>query len=424
MRTLLGPIAVLILALAGALAGGRTAAADDVTLRVFVGGQERPDVMRPLFDRFQADHPGIKVDMEVGGATSDAQQQYLTTVLTSRDPALDVILIDVVRPAQYAAAGWAEPLDPYLGADRQTLLADYLPAYSEAVQVDGKLIALPAFADALHIYYRTDLLAKYGLPAPASWADIVADAQAILAGERDPQLQGLSFQGAPIESTNCTFLVPFWSLGGSLVGPDGKVQVQGEPGRQALQFWLDTMATWHIAKPTIAEVRTDDTRLDFQNGHAAFALLWAYGWNLFQSDASAVKGKVAVIPVPAFDGGKPTSCLGGWAWAVSAFSTHKQAAVDLVRFLAGPVGSKHLAIHASNVPALSAVLNDPEVLARNPWFATELPALAETRSRPVSPRYAEISDIIRTNVNAVLAGIKQPDAALSDMQARLQRVLK
>src|SRR5260221_12232572 len=102
--------------------GSRPAAAEDVTLRVFVGGQERPDVMRPLFDQFQALHPGIKVDMEVGGATSDAQQQYLTTVLTSRDAALDVFLIDVVRPAQYAAAGWAEPLDGYLGADRQTLL--------------------------------------------------------------------------------------------------------------------------------------------------------------------------------------------------------------------------------------------------------------------------------------------------------------
>lgn len=401
------------------------AAAEDVTLRVFVGGQERPDVMRPLFDQFQAAHPGIKVDMEVGGATSDAQQQYLTTVLTSRDPALDVFLIDVVRPAQYAAAGWAEPLDAYLGADRQTLLADYLPAYTEAVQVDGKLVALPAFADAMHIYYRSDLLAKYGLPEPRTWAEIIADAQTILTGEKSPQLQGLSFQGAPIEGTNCTFLVPFWSMGGELTGPDGKVRINGEPGRKALQFWLDTVHKHKVAKPAIAEVRTDDTRLDFQNGNVAFALLWTYGWSLFQGDGSAVKGKTAVIPVPAFEpGGKPTSCLGGWAWAVSAFSTHKQAAVDLVRFLSGPQGSKHLAVYASSVPALGAVLKDPDVIARNPWFATELPALAETRSRPVTPRYAEVSDIIRTNVNAVLAGVKTPEVALADMQSRLQRVLR
>ena len=60
----------------------------------------------------------MKVEVEVGGATSEQQQQYLNTVLASRDSALDVVLIDVIRPAQWAAAQWAEPLDSYLGAER------------------------------------------------------------------------------------------------------------------------------------------------------------------------------------------------------------------------------------------------------------------------------------------------------------------
>ena len=89
----------------------------ETTLRVFVGGQQRPDVMRPLLDLYQQRNPGVKVELEVGGATSELQQQYLTTVLTAQDSAIDVMLIDVVRPAQFAAAGWAEPLDQYLGAD-------------------------------------------------------------------------------------------------------------------------------------------------------------------------------------------------------------------------------------------------------------------------------------------------------------------
>ncbi|WP_126247519.1 extracellular solute-binding protein [Thermus scotoductus] len=90
-----------------------TAWAQQTRLRVFIGGQQRPDVMRKVLDIYEGQNPGVKVEIEVGGATSDQQQQYLTTVLTSRDPSLDLILIDIVRPAQYKAAGWAEPLDRY-----------------------------------------------------------------------------------------------------------------------------------------------------------------------------------------------------------------------------------------------------------------------------------------------------------------------
>ncbi len=96
---------------AASLVPGAAHAQAPLTLRLFTGGQQRPDVMRRVLDAYQARNPTVRVEIEIGGATSDQQQQYLNTVLASRDPALDVILIDVIRPAQWAAARWAEPLD-------------------------------------------------------------------------------------------------------------------------------------------------------------------------------------------------------------------------------------------------------------------------------------------------------------------------
>ena len=155
----------------------------------------------------------MKIDVEVGGATSEAQQQYLNTVLASKDSALDLMLIDVIRPAQWAAQGWAEPLDSYLGADKAKILPTYLKAYAEANQVNGKLIALPYFADSQFLYYRKDLLEKYKRPVPKTWDDMMETAKLIMDGEKNPQLQGFSTAGAPIEGTVCTYLVPLWGCG-------------------------------------------------------------------------------------------------------------------------------------------------------------------------------------------------------------------
>jgi multiple sugar transport system substrate-binding protein len=415
-------VAMTTLALLVGLATPPEGAAQSTSLRVFIGGQQRPDVMRRLLDQYQATHPGVTVEIETGGATSELQRQYLTTVLTSKDASLDVFLIDIVNPAQYTASGWLEPLDAYLGAERDALLKRYLPAYATADVVDGKVVALPAFADAMFLYYRKDLLDRYRLAPPATWEELGATARKVQEGEKNPNLQGVSFQGRAIEGANCTFLVPYWGAGAELVH-GGKVQVDPTAARKAFGLWLDLMKSG-VAPKGSAEVATDDTRREFQAGNAVFAVLWAYGWNHFQSADSKVAGKVGVVPLPAFAGGQPATCIGGWQWAVSGFSRHKAEAVRLIRWLSSPSTSKFLAVNASNLPVHPEVYRDPDVLAVNAWFAQALPVVLTARARPVSPRYAEVSDIIRSNVNAVIAGTKTADDAIRDMQARLTRVFR
>ena len=46
------------------------------------------------------------------------------------------------------------------------------------------------------------------------------------------------------------------------------------------------------------------------------------------------------------------------------------------------------------------------------------------KARPVTPRYNEVSDIIRTTVNAVLAGQSTPEEGATQMEGRLRRVLR
>ena len=399
------------------------AAQAETTLRAYVGGQQRPDLMRALFAEYMKGNPGVNVKLEVGGASSDLHQKYLNMVLTARDNTLDVFLIDVIRPAQFAGAQWAEPLDAYLGDEREAVMSRFLPAYREADTVNGKIYALPALADSLFLYYRKDLLQKYGLPVPTTWPELAATAKKIMQAENNPQLQGLSFQGKAVEGAVCTFLLPYWSQGGEIIS-DGKMAFDRRKAEAGLNMWQG-MVRDGIAKANVSEVSTDDTRKEFQAGRVIFAVSWGYAWNHFESGIDTkVTNKVAVVKLPAMPGGKSVSCMGGWNWAVSAFSKNKLAAVKLVRWLSSPEVSKQLAIKGSFHPVYPALYTDADVVAAVPWFADALPVVESARARPVSAAYKMISDALRINTNTVMAGVKTPNEALSEIELRIGRALR
>ena len=397
----------------------------ETVLRVFVGGQnQRPDLVQKMLDQYEKRTPGIKVQIESGGATSELQRQYLSTVLGAKDSALDVFIIDIINPAQYSAAGWVAPLDEYLGVkDAKSYMSRYLPAYAQANVIDNRIVALPDFADAMFLYYRKDLLDKYGAKPPLTWDELAATSKKIQGGEKSPNLQGLSFQGAPIEGAVCTFLLPYWSEGKEFQ-QRGRLSLDKAAAVKGLNMWLG-LVDQGVAKKNIAEVKTGDTVNEFMAGDVVFAINWGFAWDLFQSDPqSKVKGKVGVAKLPAMPGGQAATCIGGWQWAVSAYSKHKAEAARLVQFLSSPEVSKFMAVNGSLLPVYASVYSDGDVLKANPWYDLALPVVQTAKARPVSARYAEVSDVIRTQTSAALARVSKPEATVDEIESRLQRVLR
>lgn len=412
---------LIAIALGTTLAAG--AFAQQTSLRVFSGGQnQRPDLMRKLFDAYQKANPNVKIDIETGGATSELQRQYLSTVLNAKDTAIDIYLIDIVNPAQYMGAGWLEPLDAYVGG--ANAMKPYLPVYSQANIVAGKIAAMPAFADAMFMYYRKDLLEKYGIKEPRTWDDLSAAAKKIQDGEKNPNLQGLSIQGAPIEGAVCTFLLPYWSMGKAFNDASGKLTLDKDAAVKGMDMWLK-MVDQGVMKKNIAEVTTPATVNEFKAGQVAFAINWGFAWDRFKDDAdSQVKGKVGVMPLPAVTGGKSATCVGGWQWAVSAFSKSKPEAAKLVQFLASPASSKFLAVEGSLLPTIQSVYTDADVVKQVPWFKDAANVVIAGQARPMSARYGEVSDAIRTTTSAILARTKTPAEGVAEIDSKLTRVMR
>ncbi len=415
-------LALGAMALAASLATG--SAWSQTVLKVFSGGtNQRPDLQEKLFAEYMKKNPGVRIEMETGGATSDLQRQYLSTVLNAKDSAIDIFLIDIVNPAQYASKGWIEPLDKYVGG-KAIFDKDYLPVYAQSNVVDGKVMALPSQGDSMFMYYRKDLLDKHGIKEPRNWDELSAAAKKVTAAEGNPNLQGLSIQGAPIEGAVCTFLLPYWGQGKMFNDAAGKLTLDKPAAVKGLNAWLK-MVDDGVIKKNVAEVKTPDTVNEFKAGNVLFAVNWGFAWDRFKDDKdTTVKGKVGVMPLPAMAGGKSATCIGGWQWTVSAFSKHKDEAGKLVKFMGSREASQFMAIEGSILPVFRDLYTDAAVVKAVPWFKDAAPVVIGGMSRPMSAEYAQVSDIIRTTTSAILARTKTPEAGVDEIASRVSRLMR
>jgi multiple sugar transport system substrate-binding protein len=395
------------------------------TIRVFSGGQgQRPDLMRKLFDQFEAQNPGTKIEIETGGQSAELQREHLSKVLTAQSDSLDVFMLDITNQRSYASKGWLEPLNGYLGQPSD-VLANHLPIYRTTNVIDGKLVSVPAFADAMFVYYRRDLMSKYNLSEPRTLEQLSKAAKTVMAGEKDPALQGFSIQGAPIEGAVCTFLLPLWSAGNDIADENGKYTLDNKIAEASIKQWLQLIDDGVVPK-NVSEIKTIDTVNDFKAGKVLFAVNWGFAWDKFQNDAdSKVKGKVDVMMMPrTSDRGKSNTCIGGWQWAVSAYSKHKPIAAKLVNFMSQPKASKLLAVEGSLLPVFPAVYSDEDYMAKVPWARGAGVIATFAKSRPASARYGEVSDAVRSTTSAMLAGKLSPERGIAEISAKLRPILK
>ena len=94
-------------------------------------------------------------------STSDQFGQYRLW-LAAGNGDIDLYQTDVI---------WAPQLADHfvdLTAAAAELAPTHFPSIIESQTVNGKLVALPIFTDAPALYYRTDLLEKYGVAVPTT----------------------------------------------------------------------------------------------------------------------------------------------------------------------------------------------------------------------------------------------------------------
>ena len=161
----------------------------------------------PEFERLT----GIKVKPEL--YPDDTYWNKLTVELTTKSPSWDVVGTGIQPSWDWAPAGLLEPLNTYLKDPKLTDAGydydDFLPALRSALTwtvKDGKIAtpgsgdiwAIPHAFENIQLFYRKDILDKYGIKVPTTPPEMLAACTALK--KADPSITPLAVRG-----------VRFWS---------------------------------------------------------------------------------------------------------------------------------------------------------------------------------------------------------------------
>ncbi|MGH0250239.1 ABC transporter substrate-binding protein [Sinorhizobium meliloti] len=359
--------------------------------------------LRDQIARFEKE-TGHKVNLVTMPASSSEQFSQYRLWLAAGNKDVDVYQTDVIWAPQLAE----QFVD--LTEAMKDVVGEHFPSIIQSQTVNGKLVALPFYTDAPALYYRKDLLDKYGKTPPKTWDELAATAKEVQDKERaagSADIWGFVFQGNAYEGLTCNALE--WiksSGGGQIIEPDGTISVNNEKAAAAVEKVKEWIGT--IAPKGVLAYQEEESRGVWQTGNAVFMRNWPYAYALGNGDDSAVKGKFEVAPLPAAtDGDQPSSTLGGWNLAVSKYSEEQEAAIAFVKFLGSAETQKVRAIELSNLPTIAALYDDPEVAAAQPFMPHWKPIFQSAVPRPsavAKVKYNEVSSKFWSAVHNTLSG--------------------
>lgn len=380
-------------------ASGSGSGADSHGPITFAMGKNDTDKITPIIDKWNEENPDEKVTLKELAGEADAQRETLVQSLQAGNDDYDVMALDVVWTAEFAANQWLQPLN----GDFETDTSELLPATVESATYNDVLYALPQNTNGQLLFRNTELADA----TPEKFADLESACKALEDGKKCLTTQLKQYEGLAL---NTAGFMEGW--GGSVLDDDGNATVDSKEAQEGLQAMVDAYEDEIISKDSTAATE-EETNMAFTEGKTAFAVNWPYMYT------NAVDAGIDVeVQAPLGKDGVGVSTLGGYNNGININSKNKGTALDFMNFIINEENQKSFA-EQSFPPVLSSIYDDPQLQEEFPYLPALKESLENAAPRPVSPFYSAISKAIQDNAYAALTDGKSVEDATSDMKAAI-----
>ncbi len=320
----LGVSTIALAGLAGCSTGADSGGGADDKITLTFANADPAETWAPVIAAFQKANPNITVKQ-----LNIPYAQYTSTInqrLGGGGSDIDVLVVD-------AGGGIVDWANRGFLADLSALQSDAVDAaVSEdmvtAREVDGTLYALPVWTTSQFLYYNADALAAAGVEAPPSdpekpwtYEQLTAAAQKV----KDAGAAEYPFLFDQWDSYYQFQMVGASAGGGDGIDADGTVTFDDKGWQKALTWYHELFETGLSPRG----ITNDKNGALFQTGKAGFMISGPWGVSVAE-DGDVNYG---VAPAPYFEGGEPATSTDSWGVALSAKSTHQDAARKFIEYL-------------------------------------------------------------------------------------------
>ena len=188
--------------------------------------------VRAMTEAFTKANPDIKVNLEF----VPYEGLHDKTVLAQgAGNAYDVVLFDVIWPAEFAANNVLVDVTAKITDEMK---AGVLPGAWTTVKYDDKFYGMPWILDTKYLFYNKEILEKAGIAnPPRTWEELAADAKIIK--EKGILATPIAWSWAQAEAAICDYTTLVSAFGGDFL-KDGKPAFQSGGGLDALKYMVDS----------------------------------------------------------------------------------------------------------------------------------------------------------------------------------------
>lgn len=378
----LAPLCAAGLGLAGLSAGLAPTASANTTLTVWLmTGEISPNVYGAVNKAFEAQHPGVTVNVEIqqwSGITTK-----IDTALASSSPP-DALEIGNTDVPEYAASGGLVNLT---SVEKQVAVkGKFLGGLQLPAEVKGQVYAIPLLAGDRVVLYNEQMFKHAGITsAPTSVSQLLADGQklaSVFKGRKN--FSPLYFPGQYWYAA----LPMLWDHGGNIATYQHGKWV-GDLASDSSIAGLDEFKQVQNSLSSVPS-RTVNTNLPdqdavFAHGDAAMIIAGSWEPSVIVADNKGLNGHIGEFPFPSYKGGDAPVFLGGSDIAVAKNSPNASLAEDWVKLMTDNTFQALMYKKDNLIPNNSSLIG----IARNsPLMKTYLQAAGNSQGTPSSPGWA------------------------------------
>lgn len=339
---------ISMLAACGSGESNKEPATDKVELSLwhnFTGDDLRAQAMRSIIEKFQTDHPNVKLDIQA--IPPDGYKTRLKTVAAADEMPDVFILSNGSMTEEFSAGGLIQPINELIDSHPEWK-EGFMPNSFDAFTVDGNIYSAPmGLSPTSILYYNKAILEQNGLTVPKTWDELMNAIKVLKDNKMTPI--ALGNKAAWLAQSSI-----FSSLADRVTGTEWFLNAAKQEGAsftdpefvQALTYMqqLGDAGAFQDGFNAI-----DNTQMEqmFAQGKAAMMIDGGWALSNLASNASedAIKSMGATV-LPSIPGGKgdPNTLSGvvgvGMGLGKDATGPKKETAFELIYAMSGPDAQK------------------------------------------------------------------------------------